>query len=807
MADLEYTPCQIDPGWLISHQQAWEDLHARISGRSNEFSTIAQPVALHFSGLISTELRGTAEENREAWSSSLMACTHAYGVISKVHGDVQWYDRRIDEIREGLRWAIRYRGSTEESEIVEQYNEMADQAWRALERRCNDSEDMLRDGPTPENIRALTEAGHLPGGAGGIGYHTTEDLDYYHITNEDAETFLIHIEQGMEHGYGGSLETLDEISLALLNLVSRRAVEAREAGERLPDNEMAFLQTIIDGLAESGDPRVDSDFMGFLAEMDGNEHLSGTLKNDLRLSLSNAMLALSNEELGGGYDRLPEDVLDVVDGMEDPDPFPNSGYGVLGSTIEWQSDFTRLMNFLGASGSGVVGGTEFSVTLMGTAADHLDLTESAALSITDSPFGTALDVASRNPDANHIMLTGRYPGEYGPDGEYEDGAVYEHHENHTHMTPERFLEELYTFDWGDDGRQVRGITDWIDDYQASDDPEQNRMASDAFLALVDTVTSDEMQEVLSQTGHDIEDENHDVTWRNVSFGHLNPEIADSFAELFLANIDVMESSAGFNITGGQDPTVHQIENGYDRNGNLRLDPADRLAFAEYIMGSEEAAVRLHSASFFRSEEGMADYFSQFPPERGEARESGILRALVETALQNEHENRVNNTNGAIDYQNAVMSGSVDLAAAAFSEIDAPGVSTIAEVMKLGFKAVLEEEHIEVSRDASGDFSPMALEIRSTLHAANVLEEQGLIEIGGVDQMRDPDTGQISIDPQHWRDGSESLESEEVVGHIDTMHTAIWETVWPGAETATAKEMIDDFTGVYGDAVTALENIG
>lgn len=802
MTSLIYKECEIDPGQLLAYQRAWENLHGRISGRSNEFGTITKPVSLNFSGLIGEELRATAEENQGAWSSSMMACNHAYGVISKVHGDILWYKSRIEEIKEGLNWSMRYSGPSTQDDIdniLNQHNELAAEAWRELERRCEGSEDMLREGPTPENIHALTEAGYLPGSAG---YYTTGDLDYYYITNDDAETFLAHVKEGMRNGYEGSLEGL-EFSLALLNNVIGRGLTAQDRGEYLSGNEMNFLETIFDSLSENPDPRVGPDFMGFLSGMNGNEHLSESLKSELNRSLSNAILVLSNENLGGGYDKLPEDVREIADGIE----FTNvsDAHGIPGMIKEWQSGFIQLTDFLGNSGPGVLGGTEFSVTLMGTTMNHLHYAgEPGYGPITDERFGTALDVASRNRESNYIMLTGEYP----------DGAAYEHHENHPHVTPERFIERLYTFDWQDDGRQVRGITDWIDEYQASEDPERNRMGSDAFLALVDTITSEEMQEALSQTGHEVEDEDSEVTWRDVSFTQLNPEIADSFADLFLANIEVMESPAGFNITDSGEMIVESIENGYNRHGDLRLDPATRLVFTEYIMGSEEAAIRIHSASSFRTDEGMADYFGSYPPDPSQARESGILRGLIETALNNEHEAAVDRTNGAIDHRNAVMSGSVDLTAAVFNEIDAPGVSSIAEMMKLGFKAVLEEDHINVPRDSSGDYSPMATGNRATLHAAIILEGQGVVTFEGVDQIRDPQTGEISLNPEHWVDatedgGTEPLDPEEVLGYIDDMGRVMRQVVWPGSATPaeSATSVTESFGIEYQNAVTALENIG
>ncbi|MFC9087179.1 TPR repeat region-containing protein [Nocardiopsis dassonvillei] len=799
MSALSYTECDIERSAVASARETFEELYSLITGRSGDYNTITTPVGFEFSDQIGEGLRTAANENQYAWSSSMLACLHAYGVLDKISADVKWYEDKIEEIKGDLSTALANSAEPDNlniaQQIIESHNLQAEQAWRDLETRCDESQDMLKEGPTPENIRALGDGGYF-GNNDNIGFYTTGDFDYYVVDEGQAGVIATHLGHAVLDGNEISIELLEDNPeyLALVAAVVSRGLLAQQNGDRLLGGEVEFLETLFGDLDEIGGDS--PGFLQFMDQVNSSEHISDSLREDINRNLANSMLILSDEDIGGGMDRIPEDVRVAVEGPDFTDLTDGRGYMPIYN--EWSGAFSDVSSFLSHSGPGVRGGADFSATMLATSARMLPSAEHLQGNPPIGNFEDIIDVASRNNEANYIILT----------GEDLEGNSYEFNELNEDMDPARVLEVFYTFDWEDDGETVSSITDWIDDYQESEDPGKSQMGSDAFLSLFDTVTSPEMQEILNKTGHSIEDEELGVTWRDVSFGHLNPEIAVSFADLFLANIDAMESPAGFNITGGEDPSLEEIENGYNRHGELRFDPEARLAFTQYIMADEESAVRLHSASFFRTEEGMASYFGDFPPDRSQAREPGILKALIDMSLENEHESRVDATNGAIDYRNKVMSGSVDLAAAVISDIDITGTGTAAEVMKIAFKSVLEENHVELARDDSGDFSPMALENRAVLHAAISLEEQGVVKIDGVDDMRDPETGRISLDPKLWVDqtdgGEEQLEAEEVIENIDTMHNEIWQSVWPGSSAINGKEVVEDFTDVYGNAYRALK---
>jgi hypothetical protein len=733
LSALSYTECEIDRGVVASARTTFEELHAAISGRSGEYNTITQPVGFEFTDLVGEGLRSAAEENHFSWSSSMMACTHAYGVLDKISTDVQWYEDKIEEIKGNLSTAL---GNASEpdnltivQQIVESHNLDAERAWRDLETRCDESEEMLRGGPTPENIRALAEGGHL-GEYGLIGFYTTNDLNYFYVDESQAETIATHIENAVLHGYDGSIEALEDHPefLALIGNVVARAQTAQQNGDELLDGEIEFLETLFGDLgAVDGD---DPGFLAFMDQVNSSEHISDSLRGDISRNLANSMLVLSDENIGGGMDRLPQDVVDVMDVPDFPDV--NSLHhdselsGFMDTYSDWGQPFTTLSNFLDSAGPGIQGGTEFSTTLMGTVAATLDVPYFAAGEPGDEHFQNVIDVASRNDEANYIILT----------GEDFEGNEFQHHASHGDLTPEKILETFYTHNWPDDGAAVSGITDWIPSYQQSSDEDKVLIGDNAFLGLIDATTGTGIEEKLNQTGEWVDDPNlkdedgNPIRWENVSFGHLNPEIAESFADIFLANLDTMGSDYGIDPTD-PDAEIDQ-DNSIDPMGNILIHPDDRAAFTQYIMGSEESAI-LVKAQTFAAADGDAIEFMGDGEGRGDPglpKNSAILNALVDNAITQESESRVNATNEVIDYRKKVFDNVVDVVFAGIPGAENMPIADMGvEALKVGIKEMVSADH--VADDSSGDVGSNVIQIqnRALLHAAGEMNQEDFSEFG------------------------------------------------------------------------------
>lgn len=755
MSALSYTECEIDRGAVASTRETFAELHSLIIGRSGGYNTITTHVGFEFSDMIGENLRRAANNNQFAWSSSMMACTHAYGVLDKISTDVQWYENKIEEIKGDLSTALANSAEPDNltiaQQIIESYNLKADKAWRDLETRCDESQEMLKEGPTPENIRALADGGHF-GTNENIGFYTTGDFDYFHVDEGQAELIATHLGHAVLDGNEVSLELLEDNPeyLALISAVVARGLTAQQSGEKLLDGEVEFLETLFGDLEEIGGG--DQGFLGFVDQVNSSEHISDSLREDINRHLANSILVLSDEGIGGGVGRLPQDVRDVLDVPEFPDVnelnHDSELDGFREAHRDWGRPFTTLSTFLDSSGPGVQGGTEFSTALMGTVAATLEIPYFSPGEPGDEHFQNIIEVASRNDEANHIVLT----------GEDFEGNPYEHYESHGDLSPENFLETFYTHNWEDDGAAVSGITDWITEYQQSGDEAKSDIGDRVFLDFVDLVTSEDMQNKLSRTGHSMEDpvlkddKGDPIVWEDISFGHLNPEIGYSFADIFLANLDAMGSDYGID-SNALDSGGEGGASSFDPVGNPQISMDRREVFAEYIVGSEEVATFLKTELFFAATEEMGPYMGE--GERSEdiqiPQRAGILNGILDNALIDAGAARTDNTNASIDYRNKVTGNVVDIL---FSGVPTPDGLPIAdmgvEALKVTIKESLADSHApNPKEDHSGKYL-LQLKNNAMIQAA------------------------ASMTPEEFREFGFSLPSESAVLDSDGRLIANWE---------------------------------
>ena len=721
MSTLSYNECDIDRGAIASARESFGELHTLISGRSGEYNTITRHVGFEFSDLIGEGLRGAANENQFAWSSSMMACTHAYGILDKISTDVQWYEEKIEEIKANLSQAITDCSEPDNltlvNQIIESHNLDAERAWRDLEERCDESEEILKEGPTPENIRLLAEGGYF-GNNENIGFYTTGDFDYYHVDEGRAEAIATHVRHAVLDGNEVSIELLEENPeyLELISVVVSRGLLAQQNGENLLDGEVEFLETLFGDLGDIGGDN--PGFLAFMDQVNSSEHIDNSLREDINRNLANSMLILSDEDIGGGMNQLPQDVSDILDVPEFPDVnslnHDSELPGFMDAYSDWGGPFSTLSTLLDSSGPGVQGGTEVSTTLLGTVAATLDISYFAG-EPNDEHFQNVIDVASRYEEANHIIIT----------GEDFEGNTFEHHASHGNLTPESLLETFYTHDWDDDGSAVSGITDWIVDYQQSNDEERSSLGDRTFLELVDLVTSDEIQEKLNTTGHKVEDpvlKNDDgdpVVWEDVSFGHLNPEIAGSFADIFLANLDAMGSDYGIDAN---DPNAGADGGGssVDPAGNMLIDMDKRNVFAQHIMGSEEAATLLKTEVFIDSSEDLDKFMGEGDSagDAGIPQKAAILNGIIDNALSEAGDIRVENSNTSIDYRNQVTGNAIDILFAGIPSPDNLPVADMGiEALKNVIKEAVQDPHVPDSDDDLTGKYITQLKNNAMLHAA------------------------------------------------------------------------------------------
>lgn len=625
MATIE-NKCQIDRGAVTSARDMFSEVHAKISGRSGEYNTITEPVGFSFSELIAEELFCEIKENKEAWRSAMMACTHAFGVLDKINSDVKAYNDKIEELQTDLN-AIVKGADKEDAGVVPAaiafYTDEAEAAWRKLKADCTESEGLLSDGPTPDSILALAEGGYL-GKHGQIGYYTTDDLDYFFVDATDAETIAIHLENAVLHGYDGSIEALEDHPeyLALIANIVNRGLEAQKNGTELRDGEIEFLETLFGGL-EGVNPN-NPGFLGFVDAVENSEHISDSLRDEINESLSNAMLVLSSEEVGGGMDLLPDDVISVANGsnvkpvgpVDETDPDSNE---MQNPDVLWLQSFKTLGGFLENSSSEVSGGVEFSVSLLSSSAMELERGYSPA-PFRDEAFQGIIEVATRNPEAGNVVIT----------GENFDGETYEHHANHENVAPD-LLEILYTHEWGDGGQAVSGITDWIWEFAESGSDEDRNKAGNAAHELITTLVQEEFRDT-GITG----DGDH-----SLAITEINPEVAESLTSIYIAYLDDFSMDTQENgyieVDGKREDLYLFHENG---EYALHLPSEVRQDFMQLLVANEDIAPNV-IASAEAQERRIIEEFLTHPNVGSNVggMAASDLRELLDNALIQEYVDR------------------------------------------------------------------------------------------------------------------------------------------------------------------------
>ncbi|MGJ9414490.1 hypothetical protein ACHAAC_17450, partial [Aeromicrobium sp. CF4.19] len=226
---------------------------------------------------------------------------------------------------------------------------------------------------------------------------------------------------------------------------------------------------------------------------------------ELRSQWAGSYLVASNEDIGGSWESLPQDMREDLTGR--------------------QSSFADVAGFLDRADSDLPAGDGLSLELANSASQFLD---SSYGDRDPSPggndygwsngpheelYGSLLERTSLNHEATTFLL--------GGDPGYEMDHVPED------FSSEEFITNVYTHPWDDGGQAASSLTDWTIDPPAG----QEALADSAYNGLYDTIAGN--QEIYDQlismdsgpgTGQDL-----DEGAPPPSVGERNPELMRSLA--------------------------------------------------------------------------------------------------------------------------------------------------------------------------------------------------------------------------------------------------------------------------------------
>ncbi|WP_150250415.1 TPR repeat region-containing protein [Nocardiopsis deserti] len=393
----------------------------------------------------------------------------------------------------------------------------------------------LREGPTKANVQALIDAG-----INSWAFYSLDPsrytmlVDGQELTEENAQEWADELSS-----YWSGDKPLDENYhelMLMMSMITTNAMQAQQGGTGYRSEEMDFLQEFYDRLEEESPDHMG--VVGIPIQMEG-DHLTDEEREHALGMLGDGLLALSDPDIGGGYGDLPASVRNAIDiPFTDEEETP----GDLTTQEGDARTYASLSALFAHTNDDMEGGYGLSTRLSLSTGAYIELWgDSTEHWVSSEEIGTLVDVASRNKDANYYLLTGEHFNS-------ESGV------NYTDDKPTDALESLFTYEWPDDGADIRGLTDWLAEDGKSEDPDAKERADRAMDGFIEIITRPEIQEALMRTGNQVEDtsttedkEGNEVTeefeWRDVSMGHLNPEIADSLAGIFETYINTFSDSS------------------------------------------------------------------------------------------------------------------------------------------------------------------------------------------------------------------------------------------------------------------------
>ena len=597
--------------------------------------------AEEFTDLISEDIKSCANYDQENWGTAFFSCLYGDAVVDTWKKAVEDYNSSIDELE--LEWGeavgdnfgveVAEEGDQRENDLVEweiarsakagELNRSAETARGDLEEVAEIVNRMLEDGPSSEeNVEYLVRHGSFgwaPYTIFGYGQPVPIDLDS-DGGEELAEEFAEAIESG---------EEVPPPVLQALSYLNTEAARKLNNGERLTPEELEFLESFYGALDEkislpqqADGPDTNSGVLELSQTLDEHGSLSQQEKEEILGTVADNIMFLSHESLGGSFEKLPSSVQAVSMG-------PNA-VGDETSAMEWGVNFIRLGDLLDHASDDSEAGLTFSANLTGTTGHALLSVENLLLggsnlfeNSTEYYLDSILETSTRNEDANHALLTGSFETPYY--GSEEEPYL------------EGLIEGLFTHDWSHDDISgepaVTGLTDWISEDAMSDDVEERTRAAEAAVGFIETISNENMHDVL--TGIDFVDEDGNRV-DNAAFTALNPEIAESMLGVYGAYIESFAGQAGFDgkdidlsWTRDGDPSIWD-----DNSGTFDIGPGERLVFLEYLLGEENAAEgAVLATEIFR--EAQLDTMLTTGEAENTASAAARLNSLLDAAFHNE----------------------------------------------------------------------------------------------------------------------------------------------------------------------------
>ena len=688
-----------------SIKEEFEVLEARLLGRANDLNGSFDSAAQQFTDIIAWNISFASQEDYQLWVDASTNIRFLVGVADRWSECIQDFWDEYNAIYESWREAkSSAEGRAPESityisahnperslldwdanKARDLYDELSEARSNLRERarlnmsrheeRAEEIATMLSEGPTELNVQKLVDGGNADWGFASI--NPSEYLDVNHeLTPESAEETAEELAP-----YWSGDKPLDDRYhelMLVLSVISINARHSQNEGERLENETIDFLEAFYAQLELKGGGN-QAGVLSIPGWMEG-DHMTDEEREHALGMLGDGLLVLSDNELGGGYDSLPESVRTASEG-----PFLNTDPNApVYHMSSYQEDAQALAQLLTHTSEDLNGGYTLSTNLtMSTGSyNYFWGSQGEGGWLTSEELAALVDVGTRNEDSNYYVLTGDHPQ-----------PVPELGLNHHDSFREQAVQGLFSYEWHDQGATARQLTDWIAEDFTSTDEEKVIQAGNGFAGFMEIMTDPDVYEALTNTGVDVTEGENDYS--NASFTQFNGEIADSLANAFDAHI---YSFANGDIYDTGDMPVEGIGHYEHDSGRVQMGPQERAMYMHYLMGNDESAGHVvNSVDFYQQIESIAYLESGDAP--NSARGAGQLQALLEQALEMESKNRSDDLDAQIDRRTQITDFIVGEAGSLAEKIPVIGTA-VAKGMELS-----QESIVQAIIDGDYDVSP------------------------------------------------------------------------------------------------------
>ncbi|MCY9786318.1 hypothetical protein KIK06_20705 [Nocardiopsis sp. EMB25] len=791
--DLDFSPRNVDYTSRPMYDCAGdlEVLNSRVLGRADDLQGGFDSAATQFTDVIGWDIKNLSEEDQQHWRDAAVTVTYVASVAEMWADMIEefkdewgaqvsdWHnDRRAKEgdvpgkyqdavitatypEADGFLWTDW--GAGDEAKCRELYDGLKstrdslvtreETNWQKLQDNAADIREMLEQGPTPANVQRLIDAGNADWAFYNLDpARFAQLIDENLLTDENAREWAEEL-----NGYWSGDKPLDERYeelMALMAMIGTNARRGQENDTPLNSREVDFLEEFY-GQLEEEHTNGDGLGLGILAlpGLMAESDMTDEERERALGVLGDGLLALSDPNLGGGYDKLPQSFRTAVESSLPVDYDEN---GIPYTPVTLGDDLKSLSALLAHTDEDLEAGYGLSTNLhlsMGAFLDNWgDTPDPDGIMPSSEQMAALIDVASRNEDSNYFMLTGTH---LNP----EPGIDY-----HDDMRAQA-LEGTLTYEWHDDGATARQLIDWVHEDLNSDDPLEVSRAGRAFAGFMETLTDPDMHDALVNTGVDVtEGENE---YSDASFTQFNGELADGLADIFDAYI---YSFADSDVLQDNEP-VTGVGNFEPGRNFVSMGPEERAMYMQLLMGNDETAGRVvNSVDVYQQIEAAA-YFESGQDEET-ARGGGQLQALLEEALRRESADRTADLDEQIDRETQITEFIVGEATGLSEKIPVIGAA-VAKGLELG-----QDSIVEAIVDGEYEVSPR----HPDFSGAEYIERNFRIEALDHLSQHDPEALNDVIRP-------------------DEFHTLIDGgalTVWQDGVRLTAEDIGEDF--VFDDSV-------